>query len=332
MITQFLKRTSTQILTLIAIVGIMSSCEKDMVQIDNVIDHSKIEPVQHVDENYFKLVEEQYLSTDEAARKQTYATFHNRLSDVKKFESQEDFELAAKLVNMKAALSDGKILVHENLKNLNFDYSTPDLASFFNYEGKLIVGNILYEIVSDTEQIETNLLTKEVTKTLIVEFEESVAKDDPTYESRTVSYKKRVWNDTFGWLWTHLNSAHYHIPVGSWESTPVVAGYGNVVKFRIEFMQRVWRSWGCRKGRAETNITHVWNAQGNYVQLSNSNSQEFCTNGYEVKAEVFNPRENGSGEGCLEARADCRRDKNTGVTSNHYLYVNGTRHVYFERD
>jgi len=332
MITQLLKRSTSQLLALVTIVFIMSSCEKDIVQIDEITGITKSESGQNEDENYFKLIEEQYLSADKSTLAKSYATFHNTVSDIKKFKSQEDFELAAMLVNMKAELSDGKIPVHENLKNLDFDYSTPDLASFFNHEGKLIIGNTLYEITSDTEQIETNLLTNEVSKTLIVEFEESTAKDDASYVSRTVSYKKHVWNDTFGWLWTNLSSAHYFIPVGSWDATPAVPGYGNVVKFRIEFMQRVWRSWGCRKGRAETNITHFWFSGGSSVQVNNSNSQEFCADDYEVKAEVFNPRENGAGEGCMEARADCRRDKNTGVTSKHYLYVNGTRHVYFDRD
>jgi len=310
---------------------IFTSCQKDNI-IDEINQLNEKVNIQNVDKGYFKTIEEKYIQTDKSALVKSRATFHNIVSDVKKFESQEDFELAAMLVNMKAELSDGKIPVHESLKNLDFDYSTPDLASFFNYEGKLIVGNTLYEIISDTEQIETNLLTNEVSKALIVEFEELTAKDDPTYEVRSVSYKKRVWNDTFGWLWTTLSSAHYHIPVGGWAATPVVPGYGNVVKLRIEFMQRVWRSWGCRKGRAETNITHFWNAEGNYVELNNSNSQEFCTDGYELKAEVFNPRENGEGEGCIEATADCRRDKNTGVTSKHYLFVNGEQRVYFDRD
>jgi len=333
MITQLLKRSTSQLLALVTIVFIMSSCEKDIVQIDKITDIPMSKSVQIVDKNYFKSIEEEYLSTDKSALTKSYATFHNTLSDLKKFESQEDFELAAMLVNMKAELSNGEIPVHENLKNLDFDYSTPDLASFFNHEGKLIVENTLYHIINEREQTETNLLTNEVSKTSIVEFEESTAKDDPTYEYKMVSYKKPGSSNPFNLSgYTYLSNADYHITVYGWDQTPVIPGYGNLVKFQVECMQRVWKSWGCRKGRAETNLTHFWYTQSNHVQANSSTAQEFCGDLYELKAEVFNPREDGEGEGCRSSRADCRRDKNTGVTSKHYVLINGTQHMYLERD
>jgi len=314
---------------------IFTSCQKDN-ELNEVSDKVSL---QNVDKDYFKTIEEEYIATDKSALTKSYATFHNTVSDIKRFETSEDFELAAAIVNMKAELSNGKIPVHESLKNLDFDYATPDLASFFNHEGKLIVENTLYEIISKTEQNETNLLTNEVTTTSIVDFEESTSKDDPTYEYKIVSWQKpSTSSSSIGSFETLTNYADYYINVGSWEEVPSLPNYSTVIKFEVECMQRVWKSWTVRLGRAETNITKLYYSENGFENADYShvgNTGDFCFEPFiffRLKSEVFNPRDNGDGEGCDTSRATCKRKRNTGVTSRHYVYKDGEEYMNFYRN
>lgn len=291
---------------------ILTSCQKEN---ETLVLEEKTN-IQNVDKDYFKSLQERYEQTDEASLTEIDIIFQNNVSDIKKFESQEDFEMAAMTVLMDAKLSNGEIKVHESLKNLDFEYASPELATFFNQDGKLIVGNIMYDIISDTEQIETDLLTKESIQTLIVDFEDSrTGKDDPIYEYKTVSFILESGEV--------LANADYEIGVPSLAQVPRNAGWGNISKFEVQCMQRVWRSWGCRKGRAETNVNRLWN--GNLVfDADQWNTQDFCDNPsfiIEFKSEVFNPRKDGEGTGCWRSRANNLRKKNTGVTSTHSIYM-----------
>jgi len=324
------KSTLLSLTAILVVAVLLVSCEQENL-LDNAnnpsstIEDNLLEVIndeislQIVDMNYFNIVEKTYQQTEESSLTPIFPVFHNDLNRVEKFKSQEDFELAATLVKMNAELSDGQIPVHEKLKGIDFNFATPELATFFNHEGKLIVGNTLYEIISDTEQLETNLITRETIKSLIIDFEDSENKDDPIYDYKTISFE--FFNPATGSS-GYLAEADYYIPITNLESRPWVV-VGSLKTIEVECMQRIWKHWGARKGRAETNIRRFWDDHDIEYEVDSWTEGTFCDNTnflFKFKSEVYNPRDDGSGEGCTASQANCKRKKNTGVTSRHYVY------------
>lgn len=261
----------------------MTSCS-DEEPIQEVTSHKEI----NIDYQTLADLEEQYLQEAEVySEKISYHSFEDET--VVKFSSVESLEDAARLVHLQSVLNNKDISIHEKYRDLDMSMIPPSMLSFVNADGKLIVGDFLYDIQDELMLRKTDLVSNEtITENIIID-------DNPATKKAPEYHYRDVYNSLGGVQYYGVSVSH----------------------FRVQLMQNSYRIFGARKGRARTSLYSITLDNG-FTYIANKTIENLmCNAGLFFWSKVQNPRDWDDGDGCPSAQATCKRKKNTGVSSYH---------------